>query len=98
VEWSHIHFLCLGFQQGVCMLVWPRWFWYVMQGWWAYENPEQVRLTDAYRVGNAIQAVSVILLRVFGLYFSSNPGRSSSVTVCRSLWCCGRQHCRVEKR
>jgi hypothetical protein len=45
---------------GVCMLVWPRRFWYVTQGWWSYDNPRDVRLSAAYLVWNVIQAVSVI--------------------------------------
>ena len=45
---------------GVCMLVWPRRFWYVTHGRWWYDNPEDVRLSDAYLVWNGVGAVSVI--------------------------------------
>jgi hypothetical protein len=44
---------------GIRMLVWPRRFWYVTQGCWAYSNPQDVRLSDAYLAWNAMQAVSV---------------------------------------
>jgi hypothetical protein len=47
---------------GIGMLVWPRRFWYVTQGWWANNNPQDMRLSDTYLAWNAIQAVSIILL------------------------------------
>lgn len=55
---------------GVSMLVRPRGVWYLTQGWWAYDNSGQVRLSDTYLALNIINAVAVILAGVIGLVLS----------------------------
>ena len=52
---------------GIFMFTWPWRFWYVTQGWWAYANPKDVRLSDAYLAWNAIQAVGIIFFGIGGL-------------------------------
>jgi hypothetical protein len=65
-----VAFCCIGF----AMLRWPRKFWYATQGWWSFENPEDIRLSDGYLLWNAFggaavifAGIVVILLALFGV-------------------------------
>jgi hypothetical protein len=60
---------------GICMFVWPRRFWHVTHGRWWYDNPDDVRLPDAYLIWNGVSAASVILVGL-AVFISSWP-RSS---------------------
>jgi hypothetical protein len=52
---------------GLFIMIWPRRFWYVTQGWW-YDNPQDVRLSDAYRVWIFINGVCVSIVGLVALF------------------------------
>jgi hypothetical protein len=67
-----IYYLIIGvilILGSVCMIAWPRAFWFATRGW-RYANPEEVRLSAAHKTWMCISGAVAIVMGVFLIIYT----------------------------